>query len=85
MFTNHIYLIYINKLDFALNNLQWLICHKTKPNYTYLIYKNKLDLTLNNLQWLICHKINPNPNHKKISAFHLAFAFFCNGTNFKIE
>ena len=27
MFTNHIYLIYIYKLDLALNNLQWLICH----------------------------------------------------------
>ena len=22
------------KLDFVLNNLQWLICHKTKPNQT---------------------------------------------------
>ena len=22
----------INKTGFALNNLQWLICHKTKPN-----------------------------------------------------
>ena len=21
-------------MDFALNNLQWLICHKTKPNQT---------------------------------------------------
>ena len=26
-----IYLIYIYKKDLALNNLQWLICHKTKP------------------------------------------------------
>ena len=26
-----IYLIYMYKKDFALNNLQWLICHKTKP------------------------------------------------------
>ena len=26
----HIYLIY--KEDLALNNLQWLICHKTQPN-----------------------------------------------------
>ena len=24
--------IYIYKEDLALNNLQWLICHKTKPN-----------------------------------------------------
>ena len=30
MFTNHIYLIYMNKPDLAFNNLQWLICHKTK-------------------------------------------------------
>ena len=27
-----IYLIYMYKIDFALNNLQWLECHKTKPN-----------------------------------------------------
>ena len=29
-----IYLIYICKLDLALNNLEWLMCHKTKPNQT---------------------------------------------------
>ena len=23
----------MNKEDLALNNLQWFICHKTKPNY----------------------------------------------------
>ena len=28
-----IYLIYISKNDLALNDLQWLICHKTKPNH----------------------------------------------------
>ena len=27
-----IYLIYLYKKDLTLNNLQWLICHKTKPN-----------------------------------------------------
>ena len=32
MLTRHIYLIYLYKEDLALNNLQWLICHKTKPN-----------------------------------------------------
>ena len=51
------------KKDLALNNLQWLICHKTKPNQTkhvYLIYMCKKDLALNNLQWLICHKAQPN-------------------------
>ena len=24
--------VYMFKKDLALNNLQWLICHKTKPN-----------------------------------------------------
>ena len=24
--------MYMNKLDLALNNLQWLICHKTRPD-----------------------------------------------------
>ena len=36
-FTNHIYLIYMYKLDLALNNLEWLICHKTKPNQTKIV------------------------------------------------
>ena len=27
-----IYLIYMYKQDLVLNNLQWLISHKTKPN-----------------------------------------------------
>ena len=42
MFTNHIYLIYMYKEDLALNNLQWLICHKTRPNQTNTtsIYSN---------------------------------------------
>ena len=29
---NNIYLIYMYKEDLALNNFQWFICHKTKPN-----------------------------------------------------
>ena len=46
------------KEDLALNNLQWLICHKSQQNQIiYLIYMYKEDLALNNLQWLICHKI----------------------------
>ena len=44
------------KEDLALNNLQWLICHKTKPNHECLIYMFKEDLALNKQQWLICHK-----------------------------
>ena len=41
MFTNNIYLIYMNKLNVALNNLQWLICHKTKPNQTRAVQSCK--------------------------------------------
>ena len=32
--TNHLYLISIYTQDLALNNQQWLICNKTKPNQT---------------------------------------------------
>ena len=32
MFTNYMYLIYMYKQDLTLNNLQGLICHKTKTN-----------------------------------------------------
>ena len=31
-----IYLVYINKKGLTFNNLQWLICHKTKTNQTFL-------------------------------------------------
>ena len=31
-----IYLVYIFKKDLALNNQQWLLCHKTKQNKTKL-------------------------------------------------
>ena len=55
-------LIYMYKNNLALNNLQWLICNKTKPNHIYFIYMYKKDLALNNLQWLICHKTQPNQN-----------------------
>ena len=48
------------KEDLALNNLQWLICHKTQPNrIIYLIYMYK-DLALNNLQWFTCNKTQLN-------------------------
>ena len=53
VFTNPIYLIYMNKQDLTLNNQQWLICHKTQPNPIYLIYMYEEDLTLNNQQWVI--------------------------------
>ena len=37
MFLNHIYLIYMNKADLALNNHQWLVCHKTKQNQNVMV------------------------------------------------
>ena len=46
-----IYLIYMYKKELALNHLQWLICHKTKPNqtkpniYKVLIYKLTTNLS----------------------------------------
>ena len=51
--------MYMYKEELALNNLQWLICHKTQPNNIYLMYMYKEELALNNLQWLICHKTQP--------------------------
>ena len=59
------------KEDLALNNQQWLNCHKIKPNQTkpnplYLIYMYKEDLALNNQQWLNCHKIKPNQTKSSI-------------------
>ena len=48
--TNPIYLIYVYKEYLALNNLEWLIYHKTNPNLIYLIYMYKEDLALNDLQ-----------------------------------
>ena len=44
MFTNPIYLIYMNKPDLALYNLPWLICHQTKPKKTKKKRMKKLDI-----------------------------------------
>ena len=41
--------VYMHEEDFALNNLQWLICHKTRPKPTGLYawhYLNKNNLSL---------------------------------------
>ena len=37
--------VYMYKMDLAFNNLQWLICHKTKPNQT-IVHRG-----LNGNQW----------------------------------
>ena len=47
--------------DLELNNLEWLISHKTHTNQIiYLIYMYRENMVLNNLKWLICHIIHPN-------------------------
>ena len=52
--------------DLTLNNLQWLIYHKTQTNeIIYLIYMYKVDLALNNLQWLICQKTKKQKTKNK--------------------
>ena len=53
MLTVHIYLIYMFKEDLALNNLQWLIYHKTKRNKSYQIARTRaspLDIVSFNIQ-----------------------------------
>ena len=42
--------IYVYKLDLALDNPQWSICHKTEPNQISYIYVYKQDLALDNPQ-----------------------------------
>ena len=44
MFTNHVYGKSMYQQDLALNILQWLICHQTKPNQ---IKPKKLDSFVN--------------------------------------
>ena len=51
MFTNHRYLIYMNKPDLVLNNLQWLICHKTKPIIKFFSIENRKPCKI---YWRIC-------------------------------
>ena len=37
--------VYMYKMDLASNNLQWLICHQTKPSRRYLSHFANLDLS----------------------------------------
>ena len=43
---------YIYKKNVALNDIQWSICHQTKPNPTYLVRLYKKDLPLNDIHCL---------------------------------
>ena len=63
--------------ELALNNLQWLICHKTQPNQIrYSIYMYKEELALNNLQCLICHKIQPTTIVVCLNGKYFILGFF---------
>ena len=42
--------IYMHKEDFALNNQQWLICHKTKPNQ--IIYAVKVHQAKSHISYI---------------------------------
>ena len=77
-----IYLIYMYKNDLVLNNLQWLICHKTKPNHINLQAKLKLmsvvsvprTMTRNFLSqnqfvsWAPCRSAKVNKCHRLITS-----------------
>ena len=61
-----IYLIYMNKEDLALNNLQWLICHKTQPNqiiYIQYICMKRIWHWITYNSW---DAIKPNPTKSYI-------------------
>ena len=32
--------VYMYKNEFGINNLQWLMCHKTKPNWNQFMSRN---------------------------------------------
>ena len=57
------YLIYMYNEDLALNNLQWLICHKTQPNHNKEFEKSS------KLLWM---KMDSNQKNKiEHTLFHL--------------
>ena len=48
-----IYLEFLYEEDLALNNLQWLICHKNKPNQTKPFNFNLCEIELFEIDHLI--------------------------------
>ena len=69
---NHIYLIYMDKEGLALNNLQWLICHKTK---LYLSFCNsRRYLCLFTFFFSIINRKANNPTSLAIKQTFLTFS-----------
>ena len=49
-------------MDLALNNLQWLIFHKTKPNQTIIATITLFSLPLSNLElFILLHRVLLKP------------------------
>ena len=62
----YIFNIYMYKEDLALNNLQWLICHKTKPNQIIYIWYICIKRIWHSITYSGWYAIKPNqtkPNH----------------------
>ena len=55
VYKSYISNIYMNKPDLSLNNLQWLVCHKTQPNQ--------------NLEKAVCIHFAPMPFRKVLIFF----------------
>ena len=68
-FTNHIYLIYVYKEDVVLNNLQWLICHKTKQNQTK---PNHTIICLGSIKFYVTRKYSLRVFHVSFNLWSLA-------------
>ena len=68
MFTNHIYQIYVNKPDLALNNPQWLICRKNKLNHkqqkTCKIFESKVTNFSKTIKYLLNNNIKKKSHVK---------------------
>ena len=60
---NRTVLIYKNR--FGINNLQWLICHETKPNQFAYPYDSNFVITLTNIIGYIINKFRRKPKWKE--------------------
>ena len=70
------YIFNMYKRDLSLNNLQWLICHKTKPYQTKL-YQTKP----NHCSWFGFYEVK---ERKKRFRWELYFAMFSRNATHKI-
>ena len=81
---NHIYLIYLYKVDLTSNNLQWLLCHKIQTNQIICVHFSFLSFFLSRgiTLWLNYHvqKIRRTPTHdirKQWAAISTVLGLIC--------